>query len=241
MSGALQKKTSRGRTRGVMVLRDDASGRFLDDDRSKSLPKASKEVALAGPTLDDLMTRPRALKSVLDGIGRAVRQAEATQRPVKLTILVQPDRTAPTVDVEGPSADGDDLDQAIAEARVRGAARAAEILASPEMLSADDFARLIGVTREAVRQKAIRREALGLQGAKRGVRYPAWQVTRDGGLLPELPRLFALLGDSPWTVYRFLLQPSAAFKGAPPLEALRAGVVKPVLEAAEGVARGDVG
>jgi len=171
---------------------------------------------------------------------RAVRQAEDTQRPVKLTITVQPDRTSPTIDVEA-APDTDELDLALAEARSRGAARAAEILTGPDMLSADEFARLIGVTREAVRQKAIRREALGLQGAKRGVRYPAWQVTRDGGLLPDLPRLFAQLGDSPWSVYRFLTQPSPAFRGAPPLEALRVGSVKPVLDAAEGIARGDFG
>ena len=239
MAGVIQKKSER--LRGVMVLRDAAGGRVLTNDRTGALPKASKELALAGPTLDDLMTRTMALKSVLDGVGRAVRQAEDTQRPVKLTILVQPDRTAPTVDVEAAPPEGDDLDLALAEARARGAARAAEILAGPDMLSADEFARLIGVTREAVRQKAMRREALGLQGAKRGVRYPAWQVTRDGGLLPELPQLFATLGDSPWAVYRFLTQPSAAFKGAPPLETLRTGVVKPVLEAAEGVSRGDFG
>ncbi|SMF52358.1 Protein of unknown function [Tistlia consotensis] len=237
MAGATQKKSDRAR--GVMVLRDAASGRILTQERA--LPKSSKELALSGPTLDELMTRPTALRSVLDGVGRAVRQAEDTRRPVKLTILVQPDRTAPTVDVEAAPLQGDELDQALAEARARGAARAAEILAGPDMLSADDFARLIGVTREAVRQKATRREALGLQGAKRGVRYPAWQVTRDGGLLPELPRLFAVLGDSPWAVYRFLVQPHPAFKGASPLETLRAGAAKLVLEAAEGVARGDFG
>lgn len=238
MAGATQKKVSGGRKRGVMVLRDVASGRVLAD---KSFPERSKELALPGPVLDDLLARPAALKSVLAGMDRAVRQAEDTQRPVKLTITVQPDRTAPTIDVETPPPMADDLELALAEARTRGAARAAQILTSPDMLSADAFADLIGVTREAVRQKAMRREALGLQGAKRGVRYPAWQVTRDGGLLPELPLLFARLGDSPWSVYRFLTQPSAAFKGAPPLETLRAGKVKPVLEAAEGVARGDFG
>ncbi|MDR3508272.1 MAG: DnaB-like helicase N-terminal domain-containing protein [Caulobacteraceae bacterium] len=137
--------------------------------------------------------------------------------------------------------DADDLGVALAEARIRGAGRAAEILAGPDMLSADEFAALIGVTREAVRQKMIRREILGLQGAKRGTRYPAWQVTQDGALLPELRQVFRVLGDSPWAVYRFLTEASMAFKGAPPLEALRSGAVGPVLEAAEGIARGDFG
>jgi hypothetical protein len=135
----------------------------------------------------------------------------------------------------------DELDAALREARARGEARAAEVLAGPEMLGADDFASLIGATRETVRQKLKRREILGLQGAKRGVRYPAWQVTRDGGLLPGLPTLFELLGDSPWAVFRFLTQPSPALRGEAPKDRLRSGKVAEVLDLAEGHARGDFG
>lgn len=135
----------------------------------------------------------------------------------------------------------DELETALREARARGEARAAELLTGPEMLRADDFARLIGATRETVRQKLKRREILGLQGAKRGVRYPAWQVTRDGGLLPGLPTLFERLGDSAWAVFRFLTQPSPALGGAAPKDRLRAGKVDEVLDLAEGQARGDFG
>lgn len=135
----------------------------------------------------------------------------------------------------------DELETALGEARERGEARAAELLAAPEMLGADDFAKLIGATRETVRKKLKRREILGLQGAKRGVRYPAWQVTRDGGLLPSLPKLFELLGDSPWAVFRFLTQSSPAFGGEPPKERLRIGRVNEVLDLAESHARGDFG
>ncbi|WP_375268721.1 antitoxin Xre/MbcA/ParS toxin-binding domain-containing protein, partial [Phenylobacterium sp.] len=103
------------------------------------------------------------------------------------------------------------------------------------------FATLIGATRETVRQKLKRREVLGLQGAKRGVRYPAWQVTRDGGLLPGLPALFELLGDSPWAVFRFLTQPVPGLGGEAPKDRLRAGKVAEVLDLAEGQARGDFG
>jgi hypothetical protein len=137
-----------------------------------------------------------------------------------------------------PPAD-DELEAALREARARGDARAAEVLAGPDMLGADDFASLIGATRETVRQKLKRREVLGLQGAKRGVRYPAWQVTRDGGLLPGLPTLFELLGDSPWAVFRFLTQPSPALGGEAPKDRLRGGNVAEVLDVAEGHARGD--
>ncbi|CAN7630521.1 DUF2384 domain-containing protein [Phenylobacterium sp. LjRoot219] len=135
----------------------------------------------------------------------------------------------------------DDLDVALREARARGAMRAAKVLAGPEMLGADNFATLIGATRETVRQKLKRGEVLGLQGAKRGVRYPAWQVTQDGGLLPGLPKLFELFGDSPWAVFRFLSQPAPAFGGESPKDRLRAGKVDQVLDLAEGQARGDFG
>lgn len=135
----------------------------------------------------------------------------------------------------------DELEAALRDARARGEARAAEVLAAPDMLGADDFAGLIGATRETVRQKLKRREILGLQGAKRGVRYPAWQVTRDGGLLPGLPTVFELLGDSPWAVFRFLTQPSPALEGEAPKDRLRRGKVAEVLDLAESQARGDFG
>jgi hypothetical protein len=35
-----------------------------------------------------------------------------------------------------------------------------------------------------------RREVFGLKGAKSGLRFPKWQADSDGGLLPQLPRLF---------------------------------------------------
>lgn len=131
------------------------------------------------------------------------------------------------------------LEAALAEARHRGAARAAEVLAGPDMLSVEDFAGLIGVTREAVRQKLKRREVLGLQGAKRGVRYPVWQLTDEGRILPGLRELYGLFGDSAWAVFRFLVEPAAALRGRTPRDCLRQGETAAVLDLAESQARGD--
>src|SRR5260370_20913794 len=91
-------------------------------------------------------------------------------------------------------------------ARERGVSRAVEILSGREMLSAAEFAKFIGVSREAVRGKHQRGEVLGLRGAKRALRFPKWQVTPNGKLLPDLPQLFKLLGGDSWTAYRFLIQ-----------------------------------
>jgi hypothetical protein len=96
------------------------------------------------------------------------------------------------------------------------------------MLSAADFAQFIGVSRESVRTKYQRNEVLGLKGAKRGLRYPKWQVTSDGGLLPELPRLFEVLGGESWTVYRFLTQHHPELEGDTALSVLQRGNVEKV-------------
>ena len=89
------------------------------------------------------------------------------------------------------------------------------------------------VSREAVRGKNQRGEVLGLHGAKRGLRFPKWQVTPNGKLLPDLPQLFKLLGVDSWTVYRFLAQHHPESEGDTALSALQRGKVSRVLTTAE--------
>ena len=74
------------------------------------------------------------------------------------------------------------------------------------MLSADDFAALIGTSRVTVNAKRQNHQILGLDGAKRGYRFPAWQLDENGKPFAALPDLFDRLGDSPWAVYRFLVE-----------------------------------
>jgi hypothetical protein len=100
-------------------------------------------------------------------------------------------------------------------------------------LTAGDFGASLNLSRETVRQKTLKHEILALRGAKQGLRFPAWQVTSDGGLLPELPKLFKLLGGNPWTVYRFLLQHHPELGGATALDAIKTGKLGKVLAAAE--------
>ena len=94
------------------------------------------------------------------------------------------------------------------------------------------------MSQEGVRLKRKRREVLGLELAKRGIRYPAWQVVEHQQLLPALPRLFGILSDDPWTVYRFLLQHHPELEGARALDALRRGRIDQVIATAESVASG---
>ncbi|WP_454854403.1 hypothetical protein [Rhizobium binxianense] len=89
------------------------------------------------------------------------------------------------IEIEEITPQKDALDIALAAAKQRGSERVAEILKRPEMLSADEFADEIGSARETVNKKRKCHEVLGLEGTKRGVRFPKWQIGDDGQLRPR--------------------------------------------------------
>jgi hypothetical protein len=130
-------------------------------------------------------------------------------------------------------------DAAFAAARERGRDRVAEILERPEMLSAEAFGERLGLSRVAVNDRRQKHEFLGLEGAKRGFKYPNWQIGEDGKPFDALPTLFEKLGDSPWAVYRFLLQSHAELDGRSGLEVLKEGRSERVLDVAESISRGN--
>jgi len=128
------------------------------------------------------------------------------------------------------------LDRALDVARARGQVRIAEILNGPEMLTAAAFGDLLGISPMTVHDWRQAHKVLGLQGAKRGFRFPEWQVGQDGKLFAELPALFERFGDE-WAVYRFLVQHHPELDGLTGIEALRGGQSEKVTETAETVAR----
>ncbi len=89
------------------------------------------------------------------------------------------------------------LQTALAEARKRGQLRAAEILGGDDMMSADAFAKVLGTPPVTVNTKRQSGQVLGLSGAKRGFRFPVWQLNMEGRPYPELPVLHQRLGG-PW-------------------------------------------
>ena len=187
------------------------------------------------------MKRPEAevIRKFVDLVSGAGRDLQNQTPGMRLVIGMDDQRRIPKFELEvagSEQPESDDFPSALAEARERGVSRAVEILSGREMLSAADFAKFIGVSREAVRAKHQRNEVLGLKGAKRGLRFPKWQVTSDGGLLPKLPQLFEVLGGESWTVYRFLTQHHPELEGDTALSALQCGKVEKVLAAAENTA-----
>lgn len=211
------------------TVRESKSGQF-----TVALP--SKSVQALNPRKSDV----RAIMEVLsDRISESRKSGRATGFFVEVNPKGQPrvkaDRPQPK-----PAASGgeDDLQSALAAARERGRLRAAEILNGEEMLPAEAFAELLGVSRVTINAKRQRHEVLALDGAKRGFRFPAWQVDENGKPFAAIPQLFERLGDSPWTVYRFLVQRHPELEGRTALELLRRGRAEEVLEAAESVASG---
>ncbi|MER8764460.1 XRE family transcriptional regulator [Mesorhizobium sp. M0968] len=142
----------------------------------------------------------------------------------------------PVEDTGMPDAE---LEAALAEARARGHKRVAEIVAGEEMLSAEAFAKLLGTSRVTVNARRQSGQVLGIDGAKRGFRFPVWQLDKDGRPFGALQALHAMLGNSAWAVYRFLVSRHGALDGRTGLRALQQGDDASVLAAAEGMARGD--
>lgn len=132
-----------------------------------------------------------------------------------------------------------ELNAALQEARERGRKRVAEIISEDDMLTAEAFAELLGVSRVTVNARRQKGQVLGLDGAKRGFRFPAWQLDDDGRPFAALPQLQEILGGSAWAAYRFLVTPQDVLSGQTGLEALQNGRSEEVIEAARGIAQGD--
>ena len=197
-----------------------------------------------------LAGKPAKVKPLLQGYGEAFARSREEGHSVSFRVDVDPDGDAtitpvsePTakhevVPVEEPVEASSELQRALAAARERGRIRASEVLVGEDMLSAEAFAKLLGTSRVTVNAKRQNGQVLGLDGAKRGFRFPVWQLDREGKPYADLPTLHEELGG-PWAVYRFLVQPHGALDGLTGREALERGRAKAVLAAAESIGRGD--
>jgi hypothetical protein len=193
-------------------------------------------------TARTLAADPGAVAGLIEAYAKALEKSRFSGRSVRFEVDVRPEG-APGItefDMGSPGPEmGDDLLRAIDAARTRGRERVAEILSGDDMLSADAFAALIGTSRMTVNAWRRNHQVLGLEGAKRGYRFPAWQVGDEGKPFAALPALFERLGGLSWTVYRFLIQSHAELGGMTGRDALRRGQIARTLDAAESVARGD--
>ena len=121
----------------------------------------------------------------------------------------------------------------LARAKLRGLQVRERLLAAEGgVLTAEEAAELLGITRQAIDNRRKRGKLLGVQLGKRGYRYPTWQFTPDG-MLPGLSQTLQALHDlSPWIQLSFLLNDNAWLDGLRPLDLLRQGQIEPVVDAA---------
>lgn len=200
-------------------------------------------IALPAKAFDKVAGQRGPLKVLIETYGDALERSQRTGEAVKFVVAVEP-RGRPRItaleatDAPAQPVAADDLGQALEAARGRGRMRAAEILSGADMLSAEQFAELIGTSRVTVNAKRQSNLVLGLDGAKRGFRFPDWQIGEDGKPFAALPGLFERLGGGPWAVYRFLIQHHPELDGLTGREALRRGKSRQALEVAESIAQG---
>lgn len=192
-----------------------------------------------------LSERKKALSALIERFAAALVESERTGARTGFHVEVDPAGNVSFTPLQararkplGPNPGAaDSLQEALAAARRRGTQRAAEILSGDDMLSGQAFADLLGTSRMTVNTKRAQNKVLGLEGAKRGFRYPVWQIDRNGKPFSVLPDLFDQLGGSPWEVYRFLVQKHPELNGLSGREALAHGQDRKVLEVAESIAR----
>jgi hypothetical protein len=223
----------KGRHSGRIRLRNSSTGEYI-----KTIKTIKEKKRIAQSSGKPLRVKRRTSNTpeklptkILNWLAEARLRAELLGKPVEVTIHVPPGNAELGI-VTSP-VNTDTLDDAMAAARQRGTERVAEILKQSDMLSGREFASLIGASPETVNQKRKTGDLLGLEAATRGVRYPKWQVTDDGRLLPGLRSIFDILGEDPWRMFRFLTQRHNELAGKTALDAMRAGD----LEAVQNVAR----
>jgi hypothetical protein len=207
--------------------------------------KMEVKIPLKSKTLRILASESRSTKTLIEKYGVAVARSRMG-KSVRFIVRLSPGHEPKfrllegesTQDVEpaGNEHDGD-LESALAAARERGQVRIAEILKSDDMLTVEEFAHLIGTSRVTVNAKRQNHQVLGLEGARRGFRFPKWQIGEDGKPFAALPKLFDCLGGSSWAVYRFLVQHHPELDGLSGREALARGRAAEALEATESAAR----
>ena len=183
-------------------------------------------------------------RSVIENLGHALTETQKTGRGVRFSVEVTPEGTVRIVhppenqDIAGTQAAERTSGSGLARAKARGETLAASILAHEDMVTAEELARRMGTTRVTVNARRHARQLIGLEGPTRGYRYPAWQLDRDGRPFAIIPNLFTALGDSPWTIYRFLTQKHPELEGRTAIAALEKGEDKRVLSVAASIAEG---
>ena len=124
----------------------------------------------------------------------------------------------------------------LAEARLRGKRRMGEILeAEGGSVGATEAAAIMGVSERALEQRRRGGTVLALPVGDGSHAFPRWQFDGDAqdGLVPGLPRVLQSFSvTSPWMQAEFMLAPEDRLADRSPLDALKAGEIDAMAQAA---------
>lgn len=121
----------------------------------------------------------------------------------------------------------------LAAARVHGLEVRAHLLKEEGgVLSVNEVAARLGISRQAIDKRRRARQLLALPLGKNRYVYPAWQFTNNG-TLPGLERILeAFQDEAPWSQAAFFLGENTVLDGKRPLDELRLGNIDGVRRAA---------
>jgi hypothetical protein len=113
------------------------------------------------------------------------------------------------------------------------------LLRQPDMLSSAEFAAKLDVSRQQLNEWRKIGKVLAIEGEKRGFRYPAWQLDKDGMVFRGVGEVLAAFDGRHLAAYRFLISPLEALNRKAPLTLLGKRERGRILELAQSVQRGN--
>lgn len=100
-------------------------------------------------------------------------------------------------------------------------------------LTAEHVAQIIGISRQGVEKRRQAHKLLALSTGRHGYRYPVWQFA-ESGTLPGLEEVLAVLDPhDEWMQMIFFVSKNPRLSDRAPVEMLKAGKLKQVLDAAQ--------
>lgn len=196
-----------------------------------------------GLPLDQWKAASLAGLATLAGMARGAWQVTSTDGKATYLVMELPndvllDAAAPAAETVLKGVPSPRLRGALARGLERGEMQAARILTGAGMLDPATMAERLGITRQTVHNWGKSGKLLALSSARRGVRYPDWQLDQTGQPLNGLKELADALGAGGWTLYRFLMQTHPELGGIRGLDALKQNRLDDLLGVAAGIGAG---
>lgn len=132
-------------------------------------------------------------------------------------------------------------ENSFSKARDRGVKLVADILSGPEMLTGAQFGETSGMSRQAVDKRRRAGELLALRGATRKLKYPDWQLSPLGQIIPGIKETLSLAAGDSWVAYRVLMTEYPDASGERVYEKLQKWQVELAMEYIRSVLDGDFG